>query len=245
MTLPSLVASDAVCAWYAQTSDLAAEPRLARALTWLQPAERVRYDRYRDPNDRLMFLLGRVMARWLVGRAIGVPPTAWRWDEGPHGCPEIGAPASPLRFNLAHSAGLVVCALASGRDVGVDVESLTRRPTDPALVHRYCSPAEVADIEAQPPDARQRRFLVYWTLKEAYLKARGLGISVRLTDVGFSLEDDGAQIAFHGSLAGTDTRWAFHLTQPTEGHLVAVAASRADGGPPHVTVERLLPEMLD
>ena len=122
--------------WYAPISDLA-EPAAARAaMAWLTPSERVRYDRFQAQDDRQMFLLGRVMARAVVGAALGVAPVAWQWREGPHGRPEIAAPPAPLQFNLAHSAGLVTCALASGRQVGADVEDLNRRRVDPAVVRR-------------------------------------------------------------------------------------------------------------
>jgi len=220
-----------VCVRYAHTSILSGDgAAIGRALEWLQPEERARFDRYRSDADRLMFLLGRVMARDLVGRALGRAPGAWRWREGPHGRPEIAEPDTSLRFNLAHSAGLVACAIADGREVGVDVEDL-ERPPDAALVRRCCSPAEVADVEAQG-EAWRDRFLTYWTLKEAYLKARGVGISVPLAEISFSLEVDGVAVAFLDTLSGTDTRWRFELLRPTDRHLLAVAASTPDGVTP-------------
>ena len=222
--------------WHADAASLATDrAATARALEWLQPDERARFDRYRFDRDRLMFLLGRVMARSLVGQALGVAPTAWRWREGAHGRPEIDAPGTPIHFNLAHSAGLVACAVASGREVGVDVEDLARAATDVALVRRYCSPEEAVDIEGCG-DGWRDRFLEYWTLKEAYLKARGVGISVHLSDISFSITPDGVRVAFLRSLEGTDTRWAFDLQRPTDHHLLAVAAATGDGIRPSVHV---------
>jgi 4'-phosphopantetheinyl transferase len=201
--------------------------RHARALARLGDADRGRYDRFRVEIDREMFLLGRVMARALVGRALGVDPQAWRWSENARGRPEIADPPTDLRFNLSHSAGLVACAIARGRDVGVDVESLRRRPIDPAIVRRYCSPAECADIETYG-DGWQRRFLVYWTLKEAYLKARGVGVALPLAEISFA-PDPPARLALTGSLAGTSTAWQFALAQPTPDHIAAVAVDVVDG----------------
>jgi 4'-phosphopantetheinyl transferase len=224
--------------WYAETAPLAADPaRVTRLLDWLEPDERARFDRYRFDADRLMFLLGRHMARELVGRELGCAPTWWRWREGPNGRPEIDAPGTSLHFNLAHSAGLVACALASGREVGVDVEDLQRAPSDPALVRRFCSPDEAADVEAQG-DRWRDRFLTYWTLKEAYLKARGVGISVTLSDISFSLEPDGVRVSFLRSLEGTDPRWTFTLVRPTDRHLLAVAVPNPDGQPAVVSASR-------
>ena len=206
------------------------------ARSWMTADERARFNRFRHDQDRWMFALGRSMARTLVGRELGVAPDAWQWREGPHGRPEIAAPETDLHFNVSHSAGLVVCALGRARELGVDLENLERRPPDPALVPRYCSPAEAADIAAQG-DSWRDRFLVYWTLKEAYLKARGLGISVQLADISFELNGDSqASISFHHSLAGTDDRWRFHLQRHAPHHLIAVAASAATNGAPRVTV---------
>ena len=198
--------------------------RLGRARAWLEPAADGRFERYRHDADRHMFLLGRVMARAMVAGAAGWAPTAWQWQEGAHVRPEIAAPPTPLRFNLAHSAGLVVCALANGHDVGIDLEDLERPPIDRHLVRRYCAPAEADDIESRGDDGWRERFLHYWTLKEAYLKARGLGISVHLADICFTLDGDRARIAFLDSLAGSDDRWTFHIGRLTPRHLMAVAA---------------------
>ena len=215
---------------------------IARALRWLTPDERARFDRYRADVDRHMFLLGRVMARALVGRALGVEPCRWQWAEGPRGRPEIAAPPTDLRFNLSHSAGLVVCALARGRDVGIDVEDLARRPVDRAIVPRYCAPGECADIDAHG-ERWQQRFLVYWTLKEAYLKARGLGVALPLAELCF-LPDDPIRVMFLGSLAGTSTEWSFVLTQPTPTHLVAIAVEGTDIGAAQVALDPFPTDLL-
>ena len=238
MASPPHLARDHVRVWYAPTTDLADPPVLERALTWLGADERVRYDRFSGDEDRRMFLLGRVMARALVADALGVAATGWRWRDGAHGRPEIADPPTALQFNLAHSAGLVVCALAVGRDVGVDVEDLARRRVEPAVVRRYCSLEEIRDIEGQL-DRWHDRFLRYWTLKEAYLKARGLGISVTLADLSFSSDDTQPRIVLTRSLQGADERWMFHLAQPTGQHLIAVAAATADDVQPGFSVRRL------
>jgi len=234
----------AVVVSYADTNRLAAPGLAARADGLLVDADRTRRDRFRHDADRRMFVLGRVMARVLVGRAIGCAPLDWTWREGPQGRPEIAAPISSVRFNVAHSAGLVVCAVALDRDVGIDVEHLARRTPEPGIVERYCAPPEVADIRSHGPDWN-RRFLVYWTLKEAYLKARGLGIAVPLADVAFTIDGDArARIGFLGSLSGTDDRWSFTMARPTAEHLIAVAASTADGCVPDVAIREVDVEEL-
>jgi 4'-phosphopantetheinyl transferase len=228
----------------APTSVLSDPAVMAAAVAWLDGVERERHARFHHDDDRRMFLLGRIMARVQVGRAMGVAPRAWTWRDGPRGRPEIADARTGVRFNLAHSAGLVVCAVASGRDVGVDVEHLARRPVDPAVVTRYCSPQEIADINLPDPGWHDR-FLTHWTLKEAYLKARGLGIAVTLADLAFSITDTGARISFAGSLAGADDRWVFHLARPVATHVIAVAASTLDAVRPRFLVAPFADAVLD
>ena len=193
--------------------------------------ERERFHRYRHPLTAHQFLVGRLMIRRWLEAVSGTPAAEWRLVEGTRGRPAIAHPASPWSFNLAHSGGIVACALSLVPDVGVDVEHLDRRPMERDLIRRYCSAKEVADIEQQPEDERSRRFLTYWTLKEAYLKARGLGISVQLADLDFSLDAPHPTIAFRGSLEGTDPAWAFALFQPTPRCLLSVAAPHPGGTP--------------
>ncbi len=196
---------------------------MTRALPLLRPAERERFDRFRQDADRQMFLLGRVMARTLVGHVLGVAPHDWPWREGTRGRPEIDDVDCPISFNLAHSAGVVVCALSWGGPVGVDVEHRHRTPLEHALIDRCCSPEEAADIEAHAP-AWGDRFLQYWTLKESYLKATGLGISVHLPDVRFRI-DRTPQPAFTGAQADANAAWIFDLRTIDPSHYVAVAMS--------------------
>ncbi len=200
-------------------------------VTTLPDAEQDRFRRYRRPLDAHQFLAGRLLARRWLSSATGTPLSAWRFTEGDHGRPEIATPITPLRFNLAHSGGVVACVLADGREVGVDLEDLHRRPLTADLWRRYCAPAEVADIEAQPSEARHRRFLTYWTLKEAYLKARGLGISVHLSDIAFSFAEPHPTISFLDSLAGTSRDWAFDIVALSDRHLLSVATAHPSSGP--------------
>jgi 4'-phosphopantetheinyl transferase len=227
-----------VCVWYAPTADLTADAaREGRARQWLGTDERARLDRYRTDADRAMFLVGRVMARALVGRALHVAPTTWRWREGLRGRPEIDDPATALRFNLAHSGGLVACALRRDGEVGVDVEHRDRTALDPRLVDRYCAPAEVADIQQRGAEGWRDQFLKYWTLKEAYLKARGLGIALPLADLCFQLTPEPVRLAGLNSLAGESTEWAFALGELPGRLWLAVAAPLGDAPPPRFIVQ--------
>lgn len=237
-----------VSVWHANTADaLGSEVRRARALTWLSAADHVRHDRYRFEADRDMFLLGRVMARALVGQSLGVNPCDWEWQEGPRGRPEVAdaTAAERVSFNIAHSAGLVVCAISHDGAVGVDVEHRMRPPVDERMVRRYCAPGEVEDIERHGPSAWQDQFLKYWTLKEAYLKARGLGIAVHLSDLSFTLDADAIRLDRLNSLAAEDDAdWAFVLDTSSSSHLVAAAVVKQPGTQPTFSIGPLPHDLL-
>lgn len=205
---------------------------------WLQPNERARAEQIKDQEARASFLIGRGMARAMLAEVTGVAAKDWMFTEGAHGRPEVASPDTPYHFNLAHSHGAVVCIVGRDREIGVDIEFLERPAASPELMARVCAPDELADIEAAADALRQERFLVYWTLKEAYLKARGLGISVHLADVAFSLAAGQPTFAPRGSLADADTRWTFRLAQPSPTHLVAVAADVRNGVEPNIRFQR-------
>ena len=105
-----------------------------------------------------------------------------------------------LRFNLSHTDGLIACAVTIGREVGVDVEHIQRRLTHD-VAGRFFAPREVDDLKALPEDEQQRVFFDYWTLKEAYIKARGFGLALPLGDFAFTLAPPAPpQIAFEPAL---------------------------------------------
>ena len=197
----------------------------------LSTDERDRFRRYKHALASYQFIAGRVLIRRWLEEVAGIAASEWHFVEGARGRPAIASPSSHWSFNLAHSGGLVACVLSTLKDVGVDVEHLDRRPMAPDLYRRYCSPAEIADIERYEEDERSRRFLTYWTLKEAYLKARGLGIAVQLADVEFHIDGGSPSIRFLNSLAGNDPGWTFALFQPTPRFLLSVAAPQAPGAP--------------
>ena len=209
-----------------------------RLRDWLQPDERERADSFKDMDARADFLIGRGMARTMLSEVTGVPHTEWRFMEGAHGRPEIASPDTPYHFNLAHSRGAVVCIVARDLEIGVDVECFERPAASQDVARRVCSPDELEDVNAATPEERQERFLVYWTLKEAYLKARGLGISVHLADVAFSLASGQPVFTPRGSLADVDTRWTFRLAQPSGRHLVAVAVDTRSDPAPNIRFQR-------
>lgn len=151
------------------------DPRL---LALLSADERARHGRLHFARDRAAFLMAHALLRSLLSEQIGGEPASHRFEAGPHGKPAL-APAVPaLDFNLSHTNGLVACALAWHAAVGVDVEHCSRKADLDGVGRRVFSAAEQAALAALPVEAQADRFFEYWTLKEAYMKGRGLGFAL-------------------------------------------------------------------
>jgi 4'-phosphopantetheinyl transferase len=205
----------------------------AAALDELDAGERERHARFAFERDREMFRTAHCLTRRALSRYLAVPPRDWRFEAGEHGRPEIAAPARrALRFNLSHTRGLVACVVTGEQDCGVDVEEATRPIDAGALARRFFAPAEAAALQAAPAAEVPRRFFRFWTLKEAYLKARGTGLALPLD--GFWFDPDEPRISFGPDFVDTPAGWGFSVHAPTPHHLVAVAIRWGARGPGRV-----------
>jgi 4'-phosphopantetheinyl transferase len=207
----------------------------ARCAALLTEEEHARNARFRHERNRREDLLSRAMIRSVLSRYRPVEPTAWRFRKNDHGRPELDPPCG-LHFNLTHHPTLVACAVAEELEVGVDVEPLSRGASLCALAPRVFAPTELAALGALPAEAQPERAVALWTLKEAYIKARGLGLSLPLAGFAFGLDDPAAPtISFVPHAIEDDSaRWWF-WTMDVDGHRIALAAERTRGIP-HVHV---------
>jgi len=148
-----------------------------RADDSLSAEERERAARFVREEDRDRWTSARAALRELLGAYAAADPRQLRFVEGPHGKPALAGDDGALRFNLSHSAGTAVIAVARGREVGVDVE-LPRRAVDHVAIARRVLDADQADRIAAIEDLaeRERAFLSAWVRWEAVLKCRGTGI---------------------------------------------------------------------
>lgn len=229
----------------AQTDAPEIEARLNAYRTLLSDDEAMRVDRFVLQDDAARFVIGRALARTMLSQYADVAPRDWPFVIGEHGRPELafrptGVP--DLRFNLSHTPGLVACAVAIGREVGVDVEHVGRRVTH-EVPERFFSAREVADLRALPATEQHAVFFDYWTLKEAYIKARGLGLTLPLRHFTFLRTPGQApSISFAPELHDDAASWQFAQFWPTADHRMSVAVRRTGGDLP-IFVEPIVPEV--
>ncbi len=200
-----------------------------RYLQLLSPDEHERMARFVFERDRVRFLLTRALVRTTLSRYAPVAPADWHFIANAHGRPEIldrPAGVPDLRFNLSHTDGLIACAVTIGREVGLDVEHVGRRLTQDVAA-RFFAPAEVAHLQSLPAEQQERVFFDYWTMKEAYIKARGFGLALPLGDFAFHFApDQPPTITIEPSLQDDPATWQFQQDWPTPIHRLGLAIRR-------------------
>lgn len=214
-----------VIVWFRPTEEMGAHD-LAQVLAMLSPDERARCDRFRFEHDRRDFAAAHGLLRGALHLHLGLPSECWQFAADPAGKPFLIGP-SRVEFNIAHTRGLVACALSWRGPVGVDVERIDRQRDDVAISEHYFAKEEIDALKACAHGIeRQTRFTELWTLKEAYLKALGSGLRRPLDEIRFEFPD-GPKIHLRvATRSGRD--WHFSLFAPLPNYRLAVAArSRA------------------
>lgn len=142
----------------------------------LSADERARAERFKHPRDRARWTAARLALRQILAGYTGEHPSALRLTYGDHGKPALTGDL-PLRFNLAHARERAAVVVVWDREVGIDLEPIDPELDVVRLLAAACSQTEAALIAALPPVTRPEAFLTCWTLKEAYLKGIGAGLS--------------------------------------------------------------------
>ena len=229
------------------TSDAAGDAALLREYDQrISAEERARCDRFRFERDRLLYMLTRIGLREVLSRHAPVAPAQWRFEVNAWGKPRIANPAwrDVLGFNISHTDGMVVIGVTQRqRALGVDVERWFSRDALLDVADRFFSPREVAALRALGPEQQRRRFFDLWTLKEAYIKARGMGLSIALDGFGFELDrhPGGVELVIDASRVDTPARWHFCQIDAGPEHVAAVCVETRPGDVPALAAWRLLP----
>ena len=206
---------------------------------WLSSQEFDRLQRFRFRSLREQFVQRRVLVRSVLSQYADVLPREWTFTAGAFGRPEISAEVEArlaesggggrLSFNLSRSGSLAVCAVSRSCVVGVDVEG-GRRSLGMELAQGVLAENERRDLASLPEGERPPELLRYWVLKEAYLKARGCGLSVDPRSIAF--EGPGSEsprLVLTEDGRGCLEEWSFRaLREPGSFALAVALAFRSD-----------------
>jgi 4'-phosphopantetheinyl transferase len=204
--------------------------RIDELATILAPDERQRADRFHFDLDRRRYVVGRGLLRTLLGHCLGTPADELRFDYSAFGKPSLAAgPRLPLQFNVSHSGELVLIALTLGRALGVDVERIRPDIAADRIATQFFSANECEALATLAGDIQCDAFFSCWTRKEAYLKARGDGLSLALDqfDVAF-LPGEAARLLETRHDPAEACRWALRQLDPGRGYKAALAVEGSD-----------------
>jgi len=195
-------------------------------LQTLSADERARADRFCFQRDRMQFIVARGLLRNILGRYLGLAPDQLCFANTLHEKPALPetAGALALRFNVSHSHCAALIAVTHDREIGVDIERIRVVAADIEIARRYFSPGELAVLEALPQDLRTEAFFRCWTRKEAYIKARGGGLSIPLDqfDVSLALGESAVRLQTKADPQEA-ARWSLRDLDPGPGYAAALA----------------------
>lgn len=211
----------AVDLWLFDPSQASTPEQAAPWAGYLDADERARCRELRTATARARFVLGHGLVRTALSEFSGVAPGDWRFVRSDKGRPEISAPmdVSPLAFSLSYTDRLIVCAVTRVGPIGVDVEHVSEEFPYTDIESRVLSPGERDSMNRLPAAERRDRFYALWTLKEAYLKALGVGFELEPGTLEFGLDTAGN---IDANLGG-DTPWQFELLEPAPRYRAAIA----------------------
>lgn len=243
------LASDEIHLWLAFYDEIQDERLHCAYKALLTDAERQQQLRFYFARDRLRYLVTRVLVRTVLARYVPIPPERWSFATNAYGRPQIAnsdAAAADLHFNVSHTHSLVTLALTRGGELGVDVENVRDRAAPIDIADRFFAPAEVTALAQIGADQRHDRFFEYWTFKESYIKARGMGLSLPLDKFSFQFPNERCVVlATDAQLADEAARWQFWQFRPSPEYLLAICARRTQAPQRHVVVRKVVPMVGD
>lgn len=240
-----MLMKDEIHLWLASYEEITDERLHAGYRELLSAEERAQEPRFYFARDRRRYMVTRALVRTVLSRYVPVRPADWIFATNGYGRPEAANAAAKearLAFNISHTHSQIALAVTMGRQVGVDVENVRAREVPIDIASRYFAPEEVEVLNAAPAHEQQYRFFEYWTFKESYIKARGMGLSLPLDKFSFHYpSDDAVGIAIDPELADDAARWQFWQFRPAPEYLVALCAERVGAESPRLIVRQTVP----
>ena len=197
----------------------------------LSADERARAERFHFSKDRDRYITCHGLLRTILGRYLDRRPSELRFRFNSYGKPYLDGEfgSAEVHFNLSHSGALALCAIAYRSEIGIDIECIRPDLADMQTAKRYFSAREVAALRATPVDQQPETFFTYWTCKEAYIKARGEGLSVALDQFTVSLTPEEPGGLIHAAWDSRETaRWSLLRLTPQPDYAAALVVEGHD-----------------
>jgi 4'-phosphopantetheinyl transferase len=190
--------------------------------------EQARAERFYFERDREHFIVARGVLRAILGGYLNRPPESLSFCCSSHGKPALAGESDgdAIRFSVSHSHGVALYAVTRGREVGIDIERIRFDVAVAEISERFFSSREVAMLRSLRVEVQRQAFFNCWTRKEAYIKARGEGLSLPLDEFDVSLAP-GEPAALLGTQRDPSeaSRWSLQEITPAPGYAAALAVA--------------------
>lgn len=220
------------CGSLASPPEAEANEMCAGEIKILSPAEIAQAARFSRPLLRHRYLQIRIWVRQRLADYISMPAGELAFARADSGKPYLLN--TPINFNLSHCADRLVLAIANHWMPGIDLEQVSERHQCRSIAERYFHPIEVAGLQALPPEEQMQGFYRYWTLKEAFFKALGTGLSTGMDKVIFTFQNETVCYHFSDNLKEDPQDWQFRQWRWGDSYL-ALAVKGDAGAPLNVT----------
>ncbi|MCM0036382.1 MAG: 4'-phosphopantetheinyl transferase superfamily protein [Burkholderiaceae bacterium] len=218
--------------WYLAPECIEDVSTRERLLRWLSVEERDRMQKFHATRHQHTYLVAHALVRGALARELGCAPLELIFENNMFGKPRLVLPdaSAKLEFNLSHTEGMCVVAVSRSSRVGCDVESLNQPSLEVDIARNFFTPEESEEILMHPPARQVERLLTYWTLKEAYIKAEGQGLSMGLDTFYFSLqENQPPRLMLKSGAQQPSAAWKFKQIMISDHHLFSVAIEPEQG----------------
>ncbi|MFT5717100.1 MAG: 4'-phosphopantetheinyl transferase [Oleiphilaceae bacterium] len=220
--------------WFVDINHVKGTTILKQYESMLSASERERNQRFIFEKDRKRHMITRALLRSVLSEYYdGIAPQNWCFTENDYGKPQISPEMliTPLSFNLSHSGRMIVLAVTNKHAIGVDIETLKQKTPSTDLAKHYFAPEEYQQLKGLTNNEFHSHFFDFWTLKEAYIKACGLGLSIPLDSFSFSFvtplktsqQKSAIKIDFSTSRRDDPAHWQFWQILPMQDYKVALA----------------------
>jgi 4'-phosphopantetheinyl transferase len=237
--------------WIIDTNIELSVERLTTLQSILSFDERNQLAHFQNALARHQYLLTRALVRTMLSRYTGIAAPELQFGSNLYGKPTLknrDSVVSQISFNVTHTTGLIALVITGQRKVGIDAEH-PLRSIDLDVSDYYFSYSERDAMKRLPIPLQQERFLALWTLKESYIKARGMGLAIPLDKFGFRWNDhlQGPEgIEFSEEFDDDPSCWQFWYWRcPTEKHHLSLCVAARPGDAPTIVVNQTDPMFVE
>lgn len=219
--------------WVIHPEQITAAQDIELLKSVLSEDEKKKVNAYRRKSAQHSALVSRALLRNILAAYTNIPAQQLLFNYSDNGKPTLSNSPIPIHFNISHNSKRLICAVSLNDEIGCDIESYKRKLNVQSIAKRYFSNDDFADIVKLAPPLQQRRFFEYWTLKEAFVKCTGLGLSQGLDSFSFKIgkspseqHNSNIQFQFTDPVKQSHDNYRCLLLYPDDEHFIAVCVNR-------------------